>query len=195
MIRIITVIIAAIIAVSAAAVHADGLPEKYRLPVTLTMKNQGVDGRCGAYAFSTALEACTGRNVAAQKLWAYAMKYKTNDKPGVWINHLIPAAHDMLKITVTAEQLTDVQSIKEALFAGKPVVMNMPWYVGYNKYTRGNMGASGAYINNHAVTVIGYNAEALLIQNSGGTDWGNRGLGWLPYDAEWDCAYAISITD
>jgi C1A family cysteine protease len=44
-------------------------------------------------------------------------------------------------------------------------------------------------LGRHAVTAVGYDSQrrigsdkgALLIRNSWGSDWGNRGYGWLPY--------------
>ena len=74
--------------------------------------------------------------------------------------------------------------------ADRPVVLGVTVYDSFNKvnaldpvvpdpsYYEKNHGGG------HAVTIIGYDLpnRKFLIKNSYGTDWGDRGYGWLTFD-------------
>jgi Papain family cysteine protease len=77
------------------------------------------------------------------------------------------------------------QSIEAALAAGKPVVIGIPVY--YNFFEVGTAsqgyyaGPSGPFEGNHAITALGYNPNGLVIENSWGTSWGNKGYATLSW--------------
>lgn len=112
-----------------------------------------------------------------------ALKYLCHDPQGAKIPY--PAVLD---------------SVKKYLEAGIPSMFGFWGFPSYNSFdVKGGIpypgkGESEAW--GHAVVEVGYdNAKkirntkfenettgALLIRNSGGVEWGDKGYGWLPYD-------------
>jgi Papain family cysteine protease len=77
------------------------------------------------------------------------------------------------------------QSIEGALAAGLPVVIGIPVYDNFFYVGSANAGYYGAPSGNldgyHAIAALGYNSNGLVIENSWGTGWGNRGYATLSW--------------
>ena len=70
-------------------------------------------------------------------------------------------------------------AVKYAIVMFGPVVGGFPVYSGSNpQFWR----KAGSFQGGHAVTLVGYNQNGLIIRNSWGTSWGNRGHVLCPYD-------------
>ena len=83
-----------------------------------------------------------------------------------------------------------LQGMKSALAAKKPILLPI---VLYNSFMTRTVARSGEMpmpfrgeeiMGGHAVVAVGYDDEkqAFLIRNSWGTDWGQQGHFWMPYD-------------
>lgn len=73
--------------------------------------------------------------------------------------------------------------IKAALDAGDPVVLSLrtgtlyPSLAGEQLYPA--IGPGNEFFGNHTATVIGYDADTFLLENSRGPAWGDHGFWWL----------------
>lgn len=77
--------------------------------------------------------------------------------------------------------------IYKLLDSGKPLTMGMSWYTGFNQSggfkTPWKIDkARGYYVGGHAVCIIGYEGDYLIIQNSYGKDWGDEGKFYIHID-------------
>lgn len=89
----------------------------------------------------------------------------------------------------------NVDAIKQALYQNKnSVVISMAWYREFNRpYSTGILPSPVNYVGGHAVDVVGYDDkdQVLIIKNSWGDTWGDRGYFKLPYlmvsSVVWDC--------
>ena len=75
-------------------------------------------------------------------------------------------------------------AIQTALSNTQPVVISMRLRPGFWNVTALNdlyTDTTGQYMGSHAVLALGYDRDGLLIQNSWGTGWGNRGFGRLSW--------------
>lgn len=85
----------------------------------------------------------------------------------------------------------DLNSIKNCLISGKPIVVGITVY---SSFETSNVNQYGVIpmpnINNenllggHAILLVGYtdSSKVFKFQNSWGTKWGDNGYGYLPYD-------------
>jgi C1A family cysteine protease len=99
---------------------------------------------------------------------------------------------------------TDVDSIKGELAQGHPVVVAIKpghsfqnlagpvvyqgeWKGYYSQAYRANV-PSRQQLGGHAIAIIGYDdsKKAFKVMNSWGTSWGERGFGWISYEAASD---------
>jgi len=80
-----------------------------------------------------------------------------------------------------------LQSIKEHIASANPIVCGVKVFSGYFKsngnvyYPEGGVADSSGW---HAIILMGYDEAKKMFKfrNSWGTDWGNRGYGWISYD-------------
>jgi C1A family cysteine protease len=90
-----------------------------------------------------------------------------------------------LAIVPSVNATTTRQSIEVALAAGTPVVIGIPVYDNFFYVTGANngyySGPSGSFEGYHAITALGYNANGLVIENSWGSGWGNKGFATLSW--------------
>lgn len=83
------------------------------------------------------------------------------------------------------------QSFKEALFLYKsPVAFVMQWYKSYNA-CKGNLPMPDKWVGNHAVCAIGYTKEHLIVKNSWGEGWGDKGYFYIPF-SDWKKHYIFN---
>jgi C1A family cysteine protease len=176
-----------------------------RLFVYKTTRNlMGVTGDEGAYLRTTmgALVLC---GLPAEKYWKYTDAPKAFDReptPFVYaVAHRYGAlkyfCHDPLgKDLPPADVLA---SVKTYLAAGVPAMFG---FYGFGSFEQGDVPGAIPYPDaseqaewGHAVVAVGYDDKlkitnlrskkattgALLIRNSWGPAWGDKGYGWLPY--------------
>lgn len=93
---------------------------------------------------------------------------------------------------ISYARLKSVQEIKEAIFkTGKPVVVCIQ--VGNLKLDENNVALIPKdFDGGHATVCYGWNETGLLIQNSWGKNWGNKGCFILPYEYPVNEAWLIT---
>jgi len=182
--------------------HIDGS----RLFVYKTTRNlMGVTGDTGAWLRNTmgALAMC---GVAPEEYWPYTDNDPDFDEePGAFVYSVADNfealkyfCHDPLGANVSGQ--TVLNTVKLFLTAGIPSMFGFWGFPSFG-YTNTPGGIpfpcpGEQAIWGHAIVAVGYdnnmkikntmcNKEtkgALLIRNSWGTGWGDKGYGWLPYD-------------
>ena len=76
-------------------------------------------------------------------------------------------------------KVNSYEAAKYAIMMFGPIVAGFPVYSGSNPcFWRKN----GRFQGGHAVTLVGYDEVGLIVRNSWGTMWGNRGHVRIPYD-------------
>jgi len=180
--------------------HLDGS----RLYVYKNTRNlMGVTGDTGAWLRTTmgALATC---GVAPEKYWPYEIA-KFDDSPSPFVYQLGDKFEatsyfclDPLGQTVPQDKV--LAKLKEYLAAGVPAMFG---FYGFDSFNDADIpggipfpcaGERAQW--GHAIVAVGYDDNkvvtnttcnqkttgALLIRNSWGTAWGDRGYGWLPYE-------------
>lgn len=101
------------------------------------------------------------------------------------------------KISRYARVNVTINSIKDKLAAGKPVIVGGPVYYQFMKLRYNEVQTSTFWsFGGHCYCCVGYDdsKNAFLVQNSWGTSWGTNGFGWISYDIiqkVWNEAYVI----
>lgn len=116
---------------------------------------------------------------------AFAYSYASNYKTTLYYKLDPPGTPASVLLT----------NIKTKLSAGLPSMFGFTVYSSINNTGNGNGDityprAGESVLGGHAVVAVGFNDSkvidnrrgALLIRNSWGSSWGERGYGWLPYD-------------
>lgn len=182
--------------------HIDGS----RLFIYKTTRNMmGVVGDTGAWLRNTmgALVLC---GVPPEKYCPYTDKKPDFDQEPTSFVYAVADnyetlkffCHDPLGMNTPPEEV--LVSVKKFLAAGIP---SMFGFFGFPSFNQSNIKGGIPYPCpgeqaqwGHAIAVVGYDDKmkvknlkckkettgALLIRNSWGSDWGNKGYGWLPYD-------------
>ena len=122
--------------------------------------------------------------ICSEKLWPYDIT-KFSVKP------TDECYADALARTITTYQsLKTIDEVLHAVNDNKPVVIGLTVYDSFAQVSRRDpvihepteyeMDTGGG----HAMTIVGYDIpkKQFLVKNSFGTDWGDMGYGWLPFD-------------
>lgn len=136
----------------------------------------------GAY-IRDGLKAVKLYGVCTEMLWPYDIdKFDDQPPPMCYANAL-------RRTTTQYRTLATLRDMLETLSADKPVVIGMAVYLSFDRVSKEDpvipMPTAGdPYQGGHAVTVVGYDIDKkqFLIKNSYGTDWGDGGYGWMPFD-------------
>jgi hypothetical protein len=175
-----------------------------------TKKIDGIPGQCGTFQASAA-EALRTVGQCRETIWPYNPNQPCN-QPGP-----APARADanaaQSRITLLQLNPKDVNGIKAALAAGRPVGISVPvwqsWYASADTFATGritmrigNESGPGGIPAGHCMTAVGYQDSAqypgggyFLLRNSWGQDWAARspygaGYGTIPYkyisDDNWE---------
>lgn len=121
--------------------------------------------------------------VCSEELWPYSIK-KFDDKPTV------ECYEDAKKRKILKYQkIISTYYITEVLNHNKPVVFGMEIYDGFmdlnERISTVNFPSrKEKSLGGHAMCMIGYDLEKrlFLAKNSFGSDWGDRGYCWIPFD-------------
>jgi len=161
----------------------------------------GWTGDTGAY-LRTAMGAVTLFGVPPEQHFRY-VKANFHKEPSAFLYALAQSyqAETYYRLDPAGKDPADVlRSIKEHLHAGVPSMFGFTVYD--SLWGADSTGAipfperNDRHEGGHAVVAVGYDDNksikhpqaskatkgALLIRNSWGTDWGDRGYGWLPYE-------------
>lgn len=83
----------------------------------------------------------------------------------------------------TYYKINSLDELKYALYHDGPVAAGMKWY------SNSEVNKDGVYIFNstsspfgHAVLIVGWDEENIIVQNSWGTNFGKNGLFYVPFD-------------
>jgi C1A family cysteine protease len=140
-----------------------------------------------------ALKAVAKRGVCHEKLWPYTEDPKTvKAKPP---KHAFAAAtkkrvFEYHRIRHSQQQSVFLKQLKRCLADGSPVVFGMEVYASFETHTVIKSGIMPfpdpqreEFRGGHAVMAVGYDdrRRAVLVRNSWGPKWGQKGYFWMPY--------------
>jgi C1A family cysteine protease len=136
----------------------------------------------GAY-IRDGLKAAKRYGVCKNSLWPYVeSKFDVQPHPDCYVDA-------SGRVVSSYEKLYTLTDLLEVLNANRPVVTGMRIYSGFYQVDQNHSvvplpAAAEASIGAHAVTLVGYDVAQtqFLAKNSFGTDWGNGGYCWIPFD-------------
>lgn len=177
-----------------------------RLFVYKTTRNlMGVTGDSGAWLRNT-MGALVHCGISPEKYWPYTDKKPDFDKEPPSFIYAVADNYEAIKyfchdpIGINTPPKTVLASVKKYLANGIP---SMFGFYGFESFNNSDIKGGIPYPCTgekaewgHAIVAIGYDNNkkiknlkcgkttkgALLIRNSWGTAWGDKGYGWLPYD-------------
>lgn len=161
----------------------------------VTRELQGVKGDDGA-ELRDVMKAMVLFGVPPEKYWPYHVT-KFNDEPSSFC-YAFAQSYQAIKYyrldPAGTPPAAALAAIKKNLAAALPAMFGFSVYssipaLGDGKGEIPFPERSDSLEGGHAVLAVGYddnkkigkNKGALLIRNSWGTDWGDKGYGWLPY--------------
>lgn len=157
----------------------------------------------GAYSRTT-MKALAMIGVPEEKFWPYD-ETKVNEEPPAFCYALASSyrATEYYRVDKRGIPKDDVlQQVKTVLAANRPLMFSVKYYLNCwkevdstGKISFPATSDSGTFVGLHSIAAVGYDDNikiknkdgiestgAFLIKNSAGTEWGDRGYGWLPYD-------------
>lgn len=139
--------------------------------------------------------------VVPEKYWPY-LEHKFNEEPSAFLysfaqNYQAISYYRLDGVGVTKPAL--LQKIKEHLVNGLPLIFGFTCYSSLDLADEGNIPFPDVKEDTdggHAVMAVGFDDKkvikhpnkkisttgAIMIRNSWGTEWGDGGYGWLPYE-------------
>ncbi len=167
----------------------------------VTRQLMGVTGDTGAY-LRTTMAALALFGAPPEKYWPYQIaEFEAEPTPFVFgLADNFEALEYYRLDPATSTQTDTLARIRSHLASGLPAMFGFPVYASIAQAaTSGEIpfpGDDDSMQGGHAVVAVGYDDSrpiggsagttattgALLIRNSWGTDWGDHGYGWLPYD-------------
>jgi len=135
---------------------------------------------------SSAFHAVKHYGACKEPLWPYDISKFSQAPPKVALS----AAHQHVKNFDALSVPQDLVSIKQALLAGFPVVLGLQIYESFESdatMASGDVpmpGSDEKCLGGHALSLISYNdsTQRFVIENSWGTDVGQKGFFTVPYE-------------
>lgn len=156
-----------------------------------TRRLLGWKGDTGAYLRIT-MQAMALFGAPSENRWPYNIK-RFDEEPSAFHYAMAQNYQSLRYYRLDSKNLT-----KDELLLRLRCFLNvgLPFMFGFSVYNRGNSDGEIPYpepgdrrLGGHAVVAVGYDDNrainghkgALMIRNSWGTRWGDKGYGWLPY--------------
>lgn len=144
--------------------------------------DDSVDEDIGAYV-RDGIKAVNKYGVCSELVWPYIIERFANTPS---IQSYEDAQRRLIK---KYYRIQNIKDIVDALNADCPVVTSMNVYDSFYDLDQGKKilpmpQANENLIGGHAVSFVGYDLskKLFLARNSFGTDWGDRGYFWVPFD-------------
>jgi C1A family cysteine protease len=158
----------------------------------LARQLDGFKGDTGAY-IRTAMKALRLFGAPPERHWPYDIGKFDEDPPAMAFAYgqSLQALQYYRLDCRGQDRQTCLGLLKQLVASGYPVAFGFLVYSFGNKDGEFPMpDKDDRYYGGHAVMAVGYDdareigksTGAILIRNSWGTDWGQDGYGWLPYD-------------
>jgi len=146
----------------------------------LSREMSGMLAMQGAY-LRDAVKAARKQGLPLERTWPYDLSKEAVRPPD-------EAYEEALKATLTkferVPQDNLLNGIRSAVSEGYPVVIGMPLGPQFMGLTgplaQQNYQVTQPYVGNHAMCVVGYTPDYLILENSWGAGWGDGGYGALP---------------
>ncbi|PKL74960.1 MAG: hypothetical protein CVV27_17825, partial [Candidatus Melainabacteria bacterium HGW-Melainabacteria-1] len=143
--------------------------------------NQINNGRDGGSTFIDALNLLSNQGAVSLA----EMPYNDRDYRSAPPRHLLSNARRYRIDYWRQVNIRDLKEVKAQLNAGYPVLIGALIDEGFLK-TKGNLiwsKQSGQGLGGHAMVIVGYDdsRQAFKLINSWGSDWGDKGFGWIAY--------------
>jgi C1A family cysteine protease len=122
--------------------------------------------------------------VCSEAVWPYNIsQYTTKPSDAAYAQAKLHTALAYYRVNVA------INDVKAALAAGFPIVIGLTLYESFESYTTAATGVVTMpkpyeqVLGGHAVAIVGYNdaKKQLIVRNSWGTNWGDKGYFYLPY--------------
>ena len=161
----------------------------------------GWEGDDGAY-LRTTMGAMALFGVVPEKYWPYH-EFNFNEEPSAFLYSYAQNYQALLYYRLDAQGVTKKQlldKIREHLRNGLPMIFGFTCYSSLDLADNGRIpfpDKDESVDGGHAVMAVGFDDDikivnpgnkkivtqgAILIKNSWGVEWGEKGYGWLPYD-------------
>jgi C1A family cysteine protease len=145
--------------------------------------DDAVDEDVGAYT-RDGIKAVNKYGVCSEAAWPYIIERFANTPS---VQSYEDARHRLIK---KYYRIQNIKDIVDALNADSPVVTSMNVYDSFFELDDGRKTilpmprANENIIGGHAVSFVGYNLpkRLFLARNSFGTNWGDQGYFWVPFD-------------
>lgn len=144
---------------------------------------ESIESDAGVMYIRNALKAADKYGLCAEALWPYNVD-KFNQQPTP-VCYLDAASR---KITQYRALDSNLDAL-EALNQGNPIILGMTVYDSFMSITDKNpvISMPGEYdfvIGGHSVAIVGYSLpkRQFIIKNSFGSDWGDGGYCWMPFE-------------
>mmetsp|Transcript_7792 Transcript_7792/g.18085 ORF Transcript_7792/g.18085 Transcript_7792/m.18085 type:complete len:804 (-) Transcript_7792:46-2457(-) len=96
-------------------------------------------------------------------------------------------------INVMSNGLQNTDALKKALIKYTALYVGVKTNTEFNSYKSGVLGASANGVCNHAVTLVGWDADSWILHNSWGSHWGDNGKLRVGFDSGILCGTAGAV--
>jgi C1A family cysteine protease len=155
----------------------------------------------GAY-LRTTMGAMAMFGIVPEKYWPY-QEHKFNEEPSAFLYSYAKNFKALLYYRLDVQGVTKdhlLEKIKQHLRMGLPLIFGFTCYTSLDTADDGNIpfpDRNEEVDGGHAVMAVGFDDKkeivncnnpaiktkgAIMIRNSWGTEWGDKGYGWLPYE-------------
>ncbi|MFO0660078.1 MAG: C1 family peptidase, partial [Polyangiaceae bacterium] len=146
----------------------------------------GIENEDGGSIISSLIQSLKQHGACSEETWPFDPA-KVNDKPS-------DDAYDEAKgflIEDTALVPTNIDAWKGAIAEGYPIIFGIKLFESFDKQRKpglvpmpSNAETSRKSHGGHAMLAVGYSDtdRVFIVRNSWGTDWGEKGYCYIPYD-------------